>query len=202
MKQTQLRQARKQDAKQTAPLILDAFDTEVQLLGKNHRERIKTLKKLFKKPKNRVSYKNTTIATNDREITGVLINFSGDKLQKKNRYTFLHLILTKNPIKLIRTLIIYIKQISHMTSLEEAKKDEYYIACLSVHPKHRRKGIAKILLQEHEKQAREKNLNKTSLCVHGENKPEINLYLKQGYTIKDRALMDGIKLMRMTKKLK
>ncbi|OUJ18757.1 Acetyltransferase GNAT family [Methanonatronarchaeum thermophilum] len=156
---------------------------------------------MFKKPKNRVTYKNTYIAETNNETAGVLISFQGNKLSKKNRYTFLHLISTKNPIQIIRTIIIYLKQIDEKISFEEAKKDEYYIACLSVHPKHRRKGIAQKLLNKHEKQAKQNNLTKTSLCVHGKNKPAINLYLKQGYQIQNKTITNGIKLIRMTKTL-
>ncbi|WGI17113.1 GNAT family N-acetyltransferase [Methanonatronarchaeum sp. AMET-Sl] len=197
-----IREAVPNDAEETAPLILNAFDTERELLGKNHEERIKTLKKLFKKTKNRVTYQDTYIAEINNETAGVLISFQGDKLSQKNRYTFLHLILTKNPIQLIRTIYIYLKQISQMASFEETKKDEMYIACLSVHPKHRRKGIAEKLLKHHEKTAKQKGYKKSSLCVHGKNHPAINLYHKKGYKEKNKIQADGIKIIKMTKNIK
>ncbi|OUJ18755.1 hypothetical protein AMET1_0405 [Methanonatronarchaeum thermophilum] len=46
-KNIKIRKARESDAEKTAPLILDAFDTEKELLGKTKEERIKTIEKMW-----------------------------------------------------------------------------------------------------------------------------------------------------------
>ena len=59
--------------------------------------------------------------------------------------------------------------------------DEGYISNVAVSPKHRRKGIADMLLSALHKEAEKLSLSFVSLEVRASNVPAISLYSKHGY---------------------
>lgn len=78
------------------------------------------------------------------------------------------------------------KQKTSGTVAELLQKDTFYVEALCTDALHRRQGLAEYLLSLAEKKAKECGLKRMALEVADNNYPAMALYLKCGFTCKDK----------------
>ena len=183
-----IRQALPEDASSIAPLIFDAIgDIAYRLTG----ERIKSnviaeLETLVRATDNRHTYLNTFVVTNNLEILGIIVLYSG-KTGKE-----LDVILMKKLQEKLAT----------STQIDlEAYDDEYYIDTICVAPNARGVGIGTKLLYFAEQQARTLGYKKLSLNVEEGKIKARQLYERQGFVITEPWEIIGEKFYHMVKEL-
>ena len=176
-----LRPATKEDAAIASVLLAETngeFGVAVLGLGRPDLQ-LSALKQWFADAGNRFSYQCTTIAEKYGIAAGLLLAFQGSELAA------LELGCARR-IFSIYGLFGTIKMIWLNKSLagnKEAEKGEYLIAHLAVDEHFRRQGIAQVLLERAEMDARSFGLSKLVLEVEIPNQKAIALYRKAGFEV-------------------
>lgn len=176
-----LRPATRQDAVIAAYLLAETsgeYGVETLGLGKPDLQ-ITAFRQWFVDSGNRFSYQCSTIAEKYGTAAGLLLAFPGSNLGK------LELGCVKR-VFAIYGVIGAFKMIWLNKSLannKEAEKDEYLVAHLAVDEHFRRQGIAQVLLDKAEQDARSQGLYKLVLEVEIGNDRAIALYRKEGLEI-------------------
>lgn len=103
------------------------------------------------------SFRNCLVSVKDNEIEGVILSYDGSFFEEKRND-----ILEKYQQKLNLPI--------------ETKAGEFYIDALAVHPEHRRKGIAKQLIQAVIEANRNTTFKKVTLLCDQQNSSAAALY--------------------------
>jgi ribosomal protein S18 acetylase RimI-like enzyme len=176
-----IRPAQKEDGVIAACLLADTmgeFGVEVLGLGKPELQ-IKALHEWFTDEKNRFSYEHTLIAEKYGAAAGLVLAFSGAKLDALElgcgRRIF-HIYGFPGAFRMIW-------RNKALVNNREVERDEYLIAHLAVDANLRRQGIAQALMARAEDDARTHGLTKLVLEVEIGNDKAFALYLKSGFEV-------------------
>jgi ribosomal protein S18 acetylase RimI-like enzyme len=163
---------------------------------------LEVIERLFLHVDNRLSHRHATVIEADASPAGLLMAYPGKRLASLDRSTGGLLLRSFSPAAFVRL-------VWHSLALpgEEARRDEYYISNLAVHPQLQGRGIGSRLLAFAESQARECGLVRLSLCVDMDNPGAQRLYERTGYRVvlrqahAARAARAGRGYLRMVKVL-
>ncbi|WP_342508010.1 GNAT family N-acetyltransferase [Sporosarcina sp. FSL K6-2383] len=165
-----IRQAQPTDAKNAAPLIIDAIgDIAKRMTGETEWNLVEQgLCELFKRNDNRHSYLYTYIAELNGTVAGIMVLYPG-----------------KDAPALDRNLSDWLaKKGATNTEVDaESLADELYIDTVCIDPEFRGKGIGSQLFTYAEEVAQQKDIKKLSLNVEVEKESAIRLYKRLGYEI-------------------
>jgi ribosomal protein S18 acetylase RimI-like enzyme len=165
-----IRQARPADAKNAAPLIIDAIgDIAKRMTGETEWELIEQgLCDLFKRNDNRHSYLYTYIAELSGTVAGIMVLYPGKDA----------------PLLDLNLSDWLAKKGASNTEVDiESLTDELYIDTVCIDPALRGTGIGSQLFAYAEDVARQKDIRKLSLNVETQKEPAIRLYKRLGYEI-------------------
>jgi ribosomal protein S18 acetylase RimI-like enzyme len=165
-----IRAATPNDAKQIAPLLVDAMK-ELAIKYVNDPDPVVAIP-LFKsfvgKQNNQYSYQNMIVYCIGAQIAGVINAYDGKDFNDL-RTTFL--------------TYVNLQFHSDITNEAETEAGEYYIDALSVVKSCQGKGIGKALLQEAIQNAKSKGFSKVGLLVEKDNYKAAQLYKKLGFEV-------------------
>jgi ribosomal protein S18 acetylase RimI-like enzyme len=165
-----IRQARPADAKNAAPLIIDAIgDIAKRMTGETEWELIEQgLCELFKRNDNRHSHLYTYIAELSGTVAGILVLYPG-----------------KDAPALDRNLSDWLAEKGAANTEVDAESlaDELYIDTVCIDPAFRGRGIGSQLFAYAEEVAKQTDIRKLSLNVETQKEPAIRLYKRLGYEI-------------------
>lgn len=164
-----IRAARKEDASEVAPLLLDALHDIACMLtgGETKEEVLTTMEKFFTEEGNRLSYQNIYVKEIDGHVAGTIILYYGADAQALD--------------------IPILKYVQQKTGEAidafdvEADLDEYYIDTVSVSKDYRGKGIGTELIAAAEEIGKQHGYQKISLNVDKENIRAYELYSRLKY---------------------
>jgi len=173
------RPARPEDAKVASGLIYETFPQVATFtigLGSEARARA-ILEKIFTLPGHRLSFEETTLATHQGRIVGVLAAYPASRLAKLDRRAD-RLILKQYRLRGKIALAVRTWPLLFMKSV---KRRDYVIGNLAVKQAYRGKGIGGQILAQAEEKAMEASLKRLVLRVAIENKAAKALYEKAGF---------------------
>jgi len=160
-----LRPAKKEDAKKAIALLALAMDHFIyKLSGYDDKSKaLKVLENFFSQTNNRLSFQNTYIYEQNKEIIAAINFYDGAKADELDAPLNQHLLsLNKNKV------------------LKECE-DEFYLDSISVDEKFRGLGIASKLINLAYQKAKIEN-KKLSLIVEKDNYKAKKLYEKMGFS--------------------
>lgn len=179
----QIRPAQPADAAVAAALLYSAYSHKpVTYPLREEREHgwIEHLQRFFRQDGNRFSYQHSQVAEEGSdegsEVVGLALSFGG-----------------RDEARLNAAVGSWLER--------EAEDDEWYVDALAVFANWERRGIGTLLLQEAERQARQRYYPKIALHVAQENKEALNLYAHQRYVITRQTILYGRPYLRMVKML-
>ncbi len=135
------------------------------------------LERIFVIPDHRFCYEETTLATYQGRVIGLLTSYPGTRLGKLDRKAD-RLILKQYRLRGKLALIIRVWPLLFMN---ESKRDEYLIGNLAVKSKYRDQGVGHLLLEHAEQIAKNAGLKKLALRVAIENQGARKLYESFGF---------------------
>lgn len=167
------------DIDRITDLILRA-DAETDKTGRAP-DSAKMVRDLIKAGNNFLGHENIYLCVSEREITGLLIGYTG----KGNREfkTLLKLLLTLR-LSEFASYMALTANILHGAYTPDIEEDEFYISVLSVDEEHRGKGIGSLLLTEAVDTAKRANCKSLLLDVYGDNEAARALYGKFGFRLR------------------
>lgn len=186
-----MRRARKEDAKQIAPLVHCVLsDMELPILKESSREKfLYVLEKAIETKDHRYSYTHTSVYEENNEILGVVVCYKGELEESVDKpWTDLakrYDLGTDTPLFLNK----------------ETEKGEYYIDTVVVSKNARRRGIGKILVEHAFVMAKEENQSIVGLNCDKVNEKARNLYEKYGFKSKVEKVLSGHEYYYMNKVL-
>lgn len=137
------------------------------------------LERLFARNAGRFGVELAFVAEVEGKPYGVMFSSAGARLDLLNLAVFPHLF----PVMGFAPALRFIWRGARLPGGAEAKKDEYYISNIGVHPSAQGQGIGSRFLAFAEQAAREKNLEKCSLLVSLHNVNAFRLYQRAGYQV-------------------
>lgn len=164
-----IRLAKKENAKQIVPLIVQAIgEIAFMLTGtKTYEEATPILEYYVQSEINRLSYKNCLVKVSDGRVVGVIIAYKSSKLS----------MLDQEMLEIISRNL----KTDNASVDSEADDEDYYIDTLSVHPDYQRYGIGTELLKALIDYAIKIDEKRISLNVDQENPAALRLYEKVGF---------------------
>jgi len=174
-----IRNAKPDDAKAVAPLIIQAMG-ELANKFSNTTDEEKTLalfEYFFSELNNQYSYENTLVFVEHGEILGSLNAYDGDKLPEL-RKNFTDYLSLHNSLK-------------DFQPEKETQSGEFYLDTISVSPSAQGKGIGKQLIDAGIAWAKELGHKKVGLLVEVENEKAMKLYQNKGFTIQNKKEFMG-----------
>lgn len=186
--QIYIRQSSPEDAPSIAPLIFDAIgDIAYRLTGERINSHvIAELETLVRATDNRHTYLNTFVATNNQDVLGIIVLYSGKTGRELDG-----ILMKKLQEKSATSTQIDI----------EAYDDEYYIDTICVASHVRGLGIGTKLLYFAEQQARTLGYKKLSLNVEEGKIKARQLYERHGFVTTEPWEIIGEKFYHMVKEL-
>lgn len=173
-----IRLAKKEEAKQIVPLIVQAIeDIAFMLTGTSSIEEATPILEYYVESEcNRLSYKNCLVKVQNGTIIGVIIGYHTTELS----------ILDREMLNIISQNL----GIKNATVDKEADDSDYYIDTLSVLPNYQGMGIGTELLKGLIDYAKQKGIARVSLNVDQDKPSARKLYEKVGFTFeKIRPIM-------------
>jgi len=173
-----IREARKQDCKQAAVLILDAIhDIANALTGESEKGKVlKQLERYYCQERNRISYRNCLVKAVDDYPVGIVVAYDGKDAEALDE-----------PIR------DHLRQKSGKPPVidQEADANDYYLDTISVSPVHGGKGYGTELLQAAMQHAKELGYGTVSLNVEESNARARQLYERLGFSAKKTIMING-----------
>ncbi|GLV57576.1 acetyltransferase [Dictyobacter sp. S3.2.2.5] len=184
-----IRSARPEDASQVVPLFIQAMDSIAgTLAGSDQPREVQTfMSTFFQLPANRLSYQNTLVAEEDRQVVGIVILYHGRKAAMLDQPIIARLRALKND--------------PQITLDKEAEEDEWYIDTLSVSPNYGGRGIGTALLRAAEERARAIESTSIALLVDRDNQRAHRLYQYLNYQQDAVVYISHHPYLHMTKRL-
>jgi len=163
-----IRLAKKEDAKQIVPLILQAIkDIAFMLTGtKTYEEAEKLLKYYVQSENNRLSYHNCLVKVYEGQVIGVIIAYHVSELAKLDQEMLE--IISRNAKKDAKVD-------------KEAEEGDFYIDTVSVNPEYQGLGIGTELLNGLLEHAKTIGVKRVSLNVDQDKPAARRLYEKVGF---------------------
>ncbi|MET3195595.1 GNAT family N-acetyltransferase [Bacillus sp. OAE603] len=163
-----IRLAKKEDAKQIVPLIIQAIeDIAFMLTGtKTYEEAEKLLKYYVQSENNRLSYHNCLVKVHEGQVIGVIIAYHVSELAKLDQEMLE--IINRNAKKDAKVD-------------KEAEEGDFYIDTVSVNPAYQGLGIGTELLNGLLEHAKTIGVKRVSLNVDQDKQAVRRLYEKVGF---------------------
>ncbi|MFF2875501.1 GNAT family N-acetyltransferase [Gottfriedia sp. NPDC057991] len=164
-----IRIAKKEDAKQIVPLIVQAIEDIVFMLTgtTSYEQATPILEYYVQSEQNRLSYHNCLVKEIEGKIVGVIIAYHSLELS----------VLDREMLEIISRNL----NIQHVKVDKEADDEDFYIDTLSVHPDYQGKGIGTELLEGLLSFAKNKGIARVSLNVDQDKPTARRLYEKVGF---------------------
>lgn len=184
-----IRKALPADAKDVAPLIMEAIGLDIahSLTGANeYDEAVQRIASYFVKSQNRLSYENVVVATNRERVVGFALFYHGSETERLDRPFVEGWLQRTGQAPVI---------------VKEARDDEFYLDSLAVHPDSRRMGVGKSLLLAFEKEAEARGHDRVALLVEEENVKARRLYESVGFRPDGSLMVAGHLYHHMVKRV-
>ena len=139
----------------------------------------KRIVKLYTRNAGRFGYSPAFIAEFEGEPVGLLVALRGDRVNRLNLETILHLIAVLGFAKAVG----FVWRAVTLPGGREAEDDEFHIANIGILPSMQGRSFGSQLLAYAEQLARENDLTKCSLIVGWDNPSARRLYERTGYQI-------------------
>lgn len=182
---TLIRQARPNDAKKIAPLIVNAIGEIANHMTaqKDPDAVLKKIEDMIRGDHTRHSHRYTYTATVTDEIAGALVLYHGDQAEVLDRYW-----------------IDQLNKLGHNRIFEpEAHTDEWYIDTVSVYPTYQGQGIGSQLIAFAEELVASQGGGTISLNVDIDKEGAIRLYKRLGYAVSKPWTINGQPFHHMVK---
>lgn len=184
MKSLNLRKARPEDESKAKELIyLTGPDLFLYMFGKKAKD---VLSYLFQKGDNLFSYEHCNIAEADNEISGMVLAYKYEVIEKESKSTG-RLIIKYYGSGFIFRVINLIKLGRIISDLN---KEDYYISNLAVFDKYRGYGVGKRLIDFAIEEAKRLGKSQLALDVETDNKNAISFYHHLGFKSKGRKTIN------------
>ena len=158
------------------------------LTGSEHESAILAiLAQFFQAQDNRLSYRNTLVAEEEKHVVGIIVAYYG-----------------RDSVRLDQPIIEHLQHLVNNPSVgldKEADEDEFYIDTLSVSPHYAGRGIGTALMQAAEQRAWQLQHKKIALNVDEENERAHRLYKHLGYQSEKIVYLYGHPYQHMVKRL-
>jgi ribosomal protein S18 acetylase RimI-like enzyme len=173
-----LRPARATDAGLVAPLLYESAPAMYDRFAGGRQRALRILERSVEVAGNSSSYENVTIAELDARVAGALATFPVGEAAMRSRALLKLALRALPPWRWPAALWLFWAGAHSAPAPPEAT---LYVDALAVEAGVRRRGVARALLAEAERLARERGLPAVSLDTSLENKPARSLYLSEGY---------------------
>jgi ribosomal protein S18 acetylase RimI-like enzyme len=173
-----LRPARVTDSKLAAPLLYESAAGMYDRFAGNRERALRLLERSVDEPGNSSSSEVVTVAELDERVVGALAAFPVGEAASRSR-AFLRLSLRSTPPWRWLGVVWLFWAGAHATP--SPPEETLYVDALAVDAGARRRGAARALLAEAERQARERGLPAVSLDTALNNKAARSLYLSAGF---------------------
>lgn len=174
-----IRQAKPEDYKYTAPLIIQAMEDLAMKFTNHHNVdlALPVFEFFFQKPQNQYSYENTLVYEENNQILGSITAYDGAELELL-RQPFLDYLKTNYNFEI--------------KPEDETQAGELYLDTVSVNPNHQGKGIGRKLILAMIEKAKTKGFTQVGLLVDENNPNAKRLYESIGFKSKEiKPLMGG-----------
>lgn len=155
------------------------YETDVELFNLyfNGKENAADkIEKMIISGNNSLGHENIRVVTSEyAEVYGVLVSYSGDKSFKKDLKRYFHSLSLFDAIKFA------LLDLSDKMICAKLKKDDYYIAKVSVSSGSRGKGVGTYILEHAMELARQKGFKRAVLDVDMDNAGALKLYKRFGF---------------------
>jgi len=176
----QIREAQADDASFAGSMITLSLHELADHLFQQNTSVINTMiEKLFARNAGRFGYKYAYIAECENEPVGLLVAYRGDKVNRLNLETILHLIAVMGFAKTVG----FIYRGVTLPGGKEAEDDEFLLSNLGILPSMQGRSFGSQMLAYAEELAHENNLKKCSLIVSWHNINAKKLYERIGYQV-------------------
>jgi len=173
-----LRPARATDAESVAPLLYESAAAMYDRFAGSRRRSLRVLERALEQPGNSASAETVTLAEADGRVVAAMSAFPVGEAAVRSR-AFLWLALRGLPPWRWPAAVWLYWAGAH--AAPTPPDVTLYVDALAVHAGARRRGTARALLEDAERQARERGLPAVSLDTTLDNKPARALYLSVGY---------------------
>lgn len=173
-----LRPAQATDAGLVAPLLYESAPAMYDRFAGGGERALRILERSVEVPGNSSSYENVTIAELDSRVAGALATFPVGEAAARSRALLKLSLGALPPWRWPGALWLFWAGAHSAPTPPEAS---LYVDALAVETGARRQGVARLLLSEAERLARERGLPAVSLDTSLDNKAARSLYLSEGY---------------------
>lgn len=160
-----------------ADLILRAYSDSGQNISYD-KNSVKTVQDFIETGNNFIGYENIHLCLTNKNITGLVIGYTGKSYSKIK--TLLDLLLKLKLTQIFNYLIIS-SQLFDTAYTPYLEEDDFYISVIFVDKKYRNRGIGTLLLNHSVEIAKEKGCKKIVLDVDRDNESAQLLYKKFGF---------------------
>lgn len=173
-----VREARQEDATAVARLLLESAPGMYDRYAGGRARALAALEHAFAEPGNVASMEVAWVVELDGEPAAAMAAFPVSEADARSR-AFLRLALRREPVWLWpRTLRLYA---AGGRSVPEPPGSSFYVDALATGERFRRRGAARALLAEAERQARERGLPAVALDTTLDNEVSRALYASEGF---------------------
>lgn len=175
-----VRRVRTEDAAVVAELVHASAAAVLERFAGDRDSSLRVLRAAFRRPGSAASREVVWVAERDGEVAGAMAAFPADELERRAR-RFLLAVLRRTPPWTWRQSIRL-----HRLGAEIAPPppaDSFYVDSLATVKRHRRRGVARALLEHAEREARSRGLPAVSLETALDNAPGRALYEAAGFEL-------------------
>ena len=173
-----IRPAAEADAAAVAPLLYESAGGMYDRFAGGHERALRVIARAFATEGTNASRSIITVAELDGRVAGAMASFPVDEMPERSK-TFLRLTLRSiPPWRWPGCLRLYWSGLRASPAPPDAS---YYVDAIATDPGVRRRGVARALLAEAEREARRLGLPAIALDTSLRNKPARALYLSGGY---------------------
>jgi len=186
---TTIRKATPADSFAAAELILMAGSPTAEYLFNDAlQEGVAVVRHMFEHPQHLISFDLAWVAEEDGEVAALMQGFPGCKERRLTLSTLGLVPSMLRSISLHTALRVIWRARRFSVPLKWSKeRDHFLVNVLAVYERFRRRGIATLLLEIAEKEARCLGLPKLRLVVRADNAPAIAAYRNFGFIMLDEV---------------
>jgi ribosomal protein S18 acetylase RimI-like enzyme len=173
-----VRKARQEDAAAVVPLLFESAPDMYERFSGGRDRALATLERAFEEPGNLASREVVWLAESDDGITAAMAAFPVGEAHERSR-AYLRLTLAGTPFwRWPVTMRLFW---AGGRAAPKPREQSLYIDALATEPRQRRRGAARALLEEAEREARERGLGAVALETTMDNDAARALYAHAGF---------------------
>jgi ribosomal protein S18 acetylase RimI-like enzyme len=173
-----VRKARREDAGAVVPLLFESAPDMYERFSGGRQRALRTLERAFEEPGNLASCEVVRVAESDGQIAAAMAAFPVAEGHERSR-AYLRLALAGAPVwRWPGTLRLFW---AGGRAAPKPREQSLYIDALATDPGQRRRGAARALLEDAEREARERGLRAVALETTMENDAARLLYAGAGF---------------------